>query len=73
MLYIRQNSLEQAFNIECDKYEFFANHCFEKLYLRFCKSIWGVHKYSSNAAVRGEIGKYPSLIFILKQVLKNWL
>jgi len=63
---------DQAFNIGSDKYELFDNHCFEKLYLKFCKSILGVHKNSCNAAVRGELGKYPTLIFILKQVLKNW-
>ncbi len=64
---------ERAFNIECNKYELFDKLCFEKLDLKFCKSILGVHKKSSSTAVRGELGRYPNIIFVLKQVLKNWL
>ena len=63
---------DQVFSIECDKYELFDKHCFEKLELKFCKSILGVHRKSSNTAVRGELGRYPTIIFILKQGLKNW-
>ena len=62
----------QAFNVRSDKYELFDKHCFEKLELKFCKAILGVHKKASNVAVRGELGRYPTLIYILKQVLKNW-
>ena len=62
----------QAFNVRSDKYELFDKHCFEKLELKFCKAILGIHKKASNAAVRGELGRYPTLIYILKQVLKNW-
>ena len=35
---------DQVFSIECDKYELFDKHCFEKLELKFCKSVLGVHK-----------------------------
>ena len=62
----------QAFNVRSDKYGLFDKHCFEKLELKFCKAILGVHKKTSNVAVRGELGRYPTLIYILKQVLKNW-
>ena len=65
-------SKNQAFRVECDKYELFDNHCFEKLELKYCKAILGVHRKSSNAAVRGEVGRHPTLIRILKQGLKNW-
>ena len=63
---------DQVFSIECDKYELFDKHCFDKLELKFCKSILGVHRKSSNTAVRGELGRYPTIIFVLKQGLKNW-
>ena len=45
---------------------------FEKLELKFGKAILGVHKKSSNTATRDELGRYPTLIYILKQVLRNW-
>ena len=62
----------QVFNVRIDNYELFDKHCFEKLELKFCKAILGVHKKASNVAVRGELGRYPTLICILKQVLNNW-
>ena len=62
----------QAFNVKCDKYELFDKHCFKKLELKFCKAILGVQKKASNVAVRGELGRYPTPIYILKQVPKNW-
>ena len=65
-------SKNQAFRVECDKYELFDNHCFQKLELKYCKAISGVHRKFSNAAVRGEVGRHPTLIRILKQGLKNW-
>ena len=37
----------------------------EKLNLKFCKYLLGVHRKSTNAAVRGEIGRYPLLISML--------
>ncbi len=63
----------KMFDIMSDKYKMFDEHCFEKTDLRFCKSILGVHRKACNAAVRGELGRYPTAIFILKQVFKNWL
>ena len=62
----------QAFNVNSDKYELFDKHCFEKLQLKFCKAILGVHKKASNVAVRGVLGRYPTIMYFLKQVLKNW-
>ena len=53
------------------EYDLFEKHCFEKLELKFCKAMLGVHKKASNAAARGELGRYPTIIYILKQVLKN--
>ena len=37
------------------------------------KFILGVHSKSSNAGVRGELGKYPLLINCVKLMIKYWL
>jgi hypothetical protein len=42
----------------------------EKLYIKFSKSILGVHKKSSNFAVLGELGRYPLYITIINTILK---
>jgi hypothetical protein len=62
------------FDVTCMRYyNLFDDRCFDKTELRFLKSILGVHRKASNAAVRGELGKYPSIIYVIKQVVKNWL
>ena len=63
----------KLFDIMHDKYKIFDDMCFEKTDLRFLKSILGVHRKATNAAVRGELGRYPTIIYIYKQVTKNWL
>ena len=50
---------------ETTNYELFDKAPFEKLDLRFCKSLLGIHKKSSNIATRGELGRYPIIIHIL--------
>ncbi len=62
----------KIFDIMNEKYSVVDDYCFEKTDLQFAKSILGVHRKASNAAVRGELGRYPMIIFILKQVIKNW-
>jgi hypothetical protein len=66
------NNTDKMFNVLNDKY-LFDNFSFEKTDLQFCKSLLGVHRKASNVAVRGELGRYPVTIYILKQVMKNWL
>ena len=44
----------------------------EKVNISFCKWLLGIHKYSSNFGVLGEIGRYPFCIDILKGVVKYW-
>ena len=46
-------------------YELCNNSPMEKLNLKLCKYLLGVHRKSTNAAVRGEIGRYPLLISML--------
>jgi hypothetical protein len=62
----------KLFDIDCKMYKLFDEPVYEKLELKFMKSILGVNKRSVNAAVRGELGRYPMTIYVLKQVLKNW-
>ena len=55
-------SLEQSFeNFDC-----------EKLNIKFCKYILGVHKKASNYAVLGELGRYPLYISIICTILKYY-
>ena len=42
----------------------------EKFQLKFCKGLLGVGPKSSNAAVRGELGRYPIIINIISTALK---
>ena len=41
----------------------------EKAHLKFCKLYLGVNRKASNAASRGELGKFPLLIPIIKRTL----
>ena len=53
-----------------DKYD---TQKFDKFQLRFLKQLLGVSKYSTNVAVRGELGSFPVSIYILIQSVKFWL
>ena len=44
----------------------------ETLHGKLCKLILGVHRKASNNAVRGELGSYPLLLFMLSLSLKHW-
>ena len=41
------------------------NSSIERLNIKLCRYLLGVHKKSSNHAVRGELGRYPLLITLL--------
>ena len=53
-----------------DKYDTLK---FDKFQLRFLKQLLGVNKFSTNVAVRGELGSFPVTIFILIQSIKFWI
>ena len=44
----------------------------ETLHVKVCKIMLGVHRKSTNNAVRGELGCYPLLIFMLGLSVKYW-
>ena len=45
----------------------------EKLHIKFCKRVLGVHSKSTNLAVIAELGRYPMIIQISTLVIKYWL
>lgn len=45
----------------------------EKLHTKFCRYLLGVHRKSSNAAVRAELGHRPLLLDLLVRSAKYWL
>ena len=44
----------------------------EQVHLKFCRFLLGVHRKSSIAAVKGELGSYPLLISSLCSATKYW-
>ena len=45
----------------------------EKLHLKFCKWVLGVHSKASNAAVYAELGRTPLIVQVSTLVIKYWL
>jgi hypothetical protein len=45
---------------------------FEKPHLKFCKILLGVHRLTTNNAVRGELGRYPLLLDIIISMVNFW-
>ena len=44
----------------------------EKIHLKFCKFILGVHKRTTNIAVMSELGRFPLYFKIIKGMLFYW-
>ena len=45
----------------------------EKLHSKFCKQVLMLHKYSSNIGVRSELGRYPTVIYIIKNTANYYM
>ena len=61
-------------NIEMLKKKFFSMISdIEKLHIKFCYRILGVHAKSTNLAAIAELGRYPIIIQISTLVIKYWL
>jgi hypothetical protein len=45
----------------------------EKLHIKFCKRILGVHSKSANLAAIAELGRYPMIIQVSTLAIKYWL
>ncbi len=55
---------------ETNNYELFGKAPFEKLDLRFCKYT---RNLATSIATRGELGRYPIIIYIRTLSIKYWL
>ena len=42
----------------------------EKVHIKFCKLFLGLNRKASNYAARGEMGRFPLQLTVLKQILK---
>jgi hypothetical protein len=54
-------------------YKSFDDCPIEKLHINYCKYTLGVHKKATNAAIGGELSRFPIAINICVQMLKFWL
>ena len=63
----------KMFDIDTDHSDMYDKQCFDKIDLRYCKNILGVHRKTTNTAVRGELGRYPLAVHIIKLVIKYWM
>ena len=50
----------------------FKNLLSERIYVKFCKYILGVHKKSTNFAVLSELGRFPLHYDIVKSLIRYW-
>ena len=50
----------------------FKNLPCERIHLKFCKDILGVHKKSNNFAVWSELGRFPLHYDIVKSLFRSW-
>ncbi len=55
------------------KTRIYQQTAFEKMHLRWCKYILGVHSKSSNLAVTSDLGRYPLFTDIFTGMVKFWL
>ena len=46
---------------------------FERVHMRFCKKLLGVNIKSTNLAIRSELGRYPIICTIVKNVMKYFI
>ena len=63
---------ERKFGKKFSKFDFekWDQTPIEKVHLRFCKIFLGLNRKASNFAVRGEMGRTPFQIIIIKKILK---
>ena len=47
-----------------------TKHNLKKVHLRYCKLFLGLNRKASNYAARGEMGRIPLQLTILKRILK---
>ena len=50
----------------------FTNMRCEKLHMKFCKSVLGVHKNATNFGVQSELGRFPLYFNMIKAMINFW-
>jgi exonuclease III len=65
--------VKSTINYGCEIWGFAKSKQLETLHLKFCKTLLGVRQSSCNAAVYGELGRYPLYINRYVQIIKYWL
>lgn len=63
----KQNDINDFITKEIDKL------VLEKIHMKMCKYTLGVNRRTSNVACRGELGSYPTLFYIIKNMVNYWL
>ena len=53
----------------CDILSFADKFCFEKIHIKYCKTILGLKRTSCNIEAKAELGRYPIDSFIKTQVM----
>ena len=56
----------------CTMDKIYSSTLCDKLHLKFCKSILGVHKSATNFAVLSELGRFPLHFDIIRSMLSYW-
>lgn len=63
---------KKAHSSNCSIERVYSNLLCEKLHPKFCKSILGLHKSTTNFAVLSELGRFPLHFDILRSMLSYW-
>lgn len=62
--------------LKCEKLE--VEHCFrnlpcQRIHLKFCKYLLGVHSKSTNVLVLSELGRFPLISYdIVRFLIRSW-
>ncbi len=64
--------VSSTINYACEVWGATKSKELERIHLKFCKCILGVKISTSNAAVYGDLGRYPLYINRYVRILKYW-
>ena len=56
-----------------NKTKMYFQNTFEKMHVKWCKYLLGVHSKSTNTAVLAELGRYPLILEVILNQIKFWI
>ena len=56
-----------------NKTKMYFQNTFEKMHVKWCKYLLGVHSKSTNIAVLAELGRYPLILEVILNQIKLWI